>query len=160
MKLIEWSACQPYRLKINTVVTAANKNDIPDMVDTLALHARTVKRWSLDQFIPVNRGKLNERRYSISDGEYSEVVREVKARAAGRFDEGVFGGSLKKAKEGTVMMFGPQGVPYVTAGDEKKYLFTSIRAKPLYKLVQEAQQLHLDLIAMNERRYAADYYLQ
>jgi len=160
MKVIDLSRGQQYKLKINTVVTAANKDDIPDMVETLAPYAHTIHRWSLDQFIPVNRGKENEAKYLIADEEYLDVVAQVRSRAIGRFDGATIGGGLKSDKAGTVMMIGPQGIPYVTIDDRKEHLVHSIRTAPLYQLVQEAQQLSLNLEKMNGQRYATDYYRQ
>lgn len=160
MQLIELSRGQAHKLKINTIVTAANMNDIPDMVALLAQYGDRLDRWSLDQFIPVNRGKKNEAVYRISDEDYLAVIGEVKARAAatGKFKDGVFGGALKSDKVGTVMMFGPQGIPYVMDGDEKRYTAKSIRTRPLVNLVGMAAGMTLDLQRMNSQRYSTDYY--
>ncbi len=158
MRLIEWSRERDYKLKINTIVTAANMHDIPAMVQLLAPHADSIDRWSLDQFIPVNRGKQNKERYQISDADYLSVVNQVHALTDGRFANCTIGGGLKSVKAGTVMMFGPQGIPYVTYGDEKHHLPVSIRKSPLYELVEMAEGMHLDLHRMNDERFAQDYY--
>ncbi|MFA9288397.1 MAG: radical SAM protein [Weeksellaceae bacterium] len=158
MRLIEMSAGQAFKLKINTIVTAANMHDIPAMVELLAPHAGTIQRWSLDQFIPVNRGKQNEDKYRISDADYLATVQRVKEQIDERFANCTIGGGLKSAKAGTVMMFGPQGIPYVTTGDQKRYLPHSIRTRPLHQLVQVAEEMDLDLNGMNNERYSTGYY--
>lgn len=158
MKLIELSRDKSYKLKINTIVTSANAHDIPNMVQTLAPYADVLDRWSLDQFIPVNRGKQNENKYTISDDEYFQVLNEVKQKADNIFNEHIFGGALKSQKAGTVMMFGPQGIPYVTAADKKRYIMKGIRTRPLHQLVTMAQTLDLDLKRMNNQRFSVNYY--
>ncbi len=158
MNLIERSADQDYKLKVNTIVTAENAADIPRMVDVLAPHQSQINRWSLDQFIPFNRGEANQSRYEISDEEYLGVVGEVKSLASERFDADVIGGGLKSDKAGTVMLFGPQGIPYVIAGGKMHYVEGNIRTKPLSQLVERAQEKGLDLGAMNGRRYGGDIY--
>lgn len=158
MDLIERSEGYGYKLKINTIVTAENAIDIPRMVEVLSPHADQIDRWSLDQFIPANRGELNQTRYLIDDKEYESVVEQVKILATGGLDNVVIAGGLKKDKAGTVMMFGPQGIPYIRPDDSARYVPGSIRTHPLYRLVQMAEENGLNLATMNKKRYGNSYY--
>lgn len=160
LELMDRSRGYAHKLKVNTIVTAANMHDIPDMVDLLAEYGDVLDRWSLDQFIPVNRGKENEARYRITDEQYLAVMQEVRRRAEGKLKPEVFGGALKSQKVGTVMMFGPQGIPYVMDGDEKRHIPKSIRTRPLHRLVTMATEHTLNLQAMNGARYSSEYYQQ
>lgn len=157
--LIERSKDFNYKLKINTIVTAENAEDIPNMVDVLAPSCKQIDRWSLDQFIPFNRGELNQDRYLISNEAYTDVVEKVKALAIERFDASVIGGGLKENKAGTVMLFGPQGIPYVIADGQMRYVEGNIRTQSLSGLVKKAQDKGLDLEKMNKQRYGEAYYV-
>lgn len=159
LDLVERSRDYPHLVKINTIVTAANAGDIPAMVGTLAPYADRINRWSLDQFLSLNRGAQNEDKYAITDERYMDVMREVRRRAEGTIPDHVFGGGLGSQKDGTVMMFGPQGIPYVTVGPKKTYLAGNIRTSPLPRLVQAAQDKQLQIGKMDQR-FAAAYYQQ
>jgi|GEM_PF-1082784 len=159
MDLIQRSEEHGYKLKINTIVTAENAVDILQMVGILAPYAGQISRWSLDQFIPANRGKSNQDRYLISDKEYLDVVDSVKTRADEKFNGVVIGGGLKKDKAGTVMLFGPQGIPYFRSDESEQYVPGNIRTHPLFTLVQMAEDKGLKVGAMNEVRYGDIYYI-
>jgi len=160
LKVMQVAREKNLRLKINTVITAQNTQDITAMVPLLAPYTDVIKRWSLDQFIPLNRGAQNRDAYFIEYEEYMRVIRQVKklAHLDGRFNNEIWGGGLKRDKAGTVIIFGPQGIPYVTFNDQKYYVLSNIRTTPLFELIDEAVNLNLDIQKMNTLRYATSHY--
>ncbi|MEK6921412.1 MAG: radical SAM protein [Nanoarchaeota archaeon] len=148
MKLLSSSQDKPYQIKVNTVVTAQNYHAIPDMVNTFTEYR--VNRWSLDQFIPLMRGSDYRKVYEIQDQLYRDTVAKVKERMYASGLSIDISGGTEAEKSGTVLLFSPQGVAYVSRNSEKQYI-ASIRNTNLKQIV-EASSLDME---KHKLRYGA-----
>jgi len=158
MKLIRLSEQRSYRLKINTVVTKENYENILRMVDTLSPFKNLIARWSIGQFLATGIGAKNADRYRITDKQYIEMADQIRDEAGKRLPHTTLGIDLASEKGTTVFMITSQGIVYTMNGSEKVYIPGSIRTRPLFELVEDAARIKLDLTKMNGERYATEYY--
>lgn len=65
------------KLKINTVVSHVNKENILEIADVIA--SRSVNRWKLFQFVPL-RGNavVHNEKFAITDAEFNQVVTQTR----------------------------------------------------------------------------------
>jgi MoaA/NifB/PqqE/SkfB family radical SAM enzyme len=75
-----WLIAEFNRLKvpvnIKTLVTKVTATDILRIGEIL--ETKPVSYWSLLEFNPINRGKINESEFLLSDSEFDEVVKKVR----------------------------------------------------------------------------------
>lgn len=106
------------RLKVNTVVTKQNVDDLINMPDLL--NNLNVNIWSLYQFYPQHSAKECENIYSITDNNFNDLVDKISAKSKNF----VFEPGTIDQRTGSYLFVSPNGLLY-THNPEKKgeYLF-------------------------------------
>jgi len=69
-----------YRVKVNSVVSALNIEDLDALEEILI--ALGVTNWSLYQFWPMEKGLLNARKHSIDPSEFAAAVSAIQSRSS------------------------------------------------------------------------------
>ena len=63
-------------IKINTIVTKLNSEDITQIRDYIIKY-KNIKRWSLYQFFPLSVAKKEREKYELSDMEYDKIIESL-----------------------------------------------------------------------------------
>ncbi len=102
-------------LKINTLVTKINKDEIVNIGRMLRSH--NVSQWSVFQFSPVNRGRAYQAEFDVSEEEFSRIEYQI------RNQEFPFRVKISRKKsEDTFFVISPQGRAYsVIDGQNREF---------------------------------------
>jgi len=65
-------------VNVKSLVTKMNLNEIEKIWEIL--NAEKISYWSLLEFIPLNRGKINQETYSLNDWEFTEITKKIKEK--------------------------------------------------------------------------------
>lgn len=65
-------------VNVKTLVTKVNQSEIEEIWDLLS--REEISYWSLLEFIPLNRGKINHKKFSLNNWEFAEITKKIKER--------------------------------------------------------------------------------
>ncbi len=129
-------------IKVNTLATGLTYQRIPEMVDILEpfiIGTKTpglpgvISRWSIDKFLPMERGAANESQYALDEDIYRETIARARRELAARGIGDIITGD--QVKRNTTLIVSPQGVAYVPNGIEKQFVPLSVRDTALSHIV-------------------------
>ncbi len=134
-------------IKVNTLLTAKNYQRVPEMVDLLEPYIRSglVGRWSLDKFLPMERGSANRSAYQLDDANYQQTVSAVRGKLTEKGLPDIITGDQDKTN--ITLLVSPQGFVYVPSGNEKHFVPNSLRNTPLREVINSS------ILASRERQY-------
>ncbi len=118
--------------KVNTVVTAINKNDVIGLCNWIKAHP-AIYRWKLFQFLPSSgRALRNANLLQVSTDEFNEVVEEVKMEMNG------WGGEII-SEDNTYLSNSYASV------DQEGNFYTAVKDGELYKTVEIGKVLDMTI---------------
>ncbi len=122
-------------IKVNTLVSGVNYQAVPGMVDVLEPYIREgiVTRWSLGQFLPMERGAMNVATYQIDDQMQEETEERIRRKLEDKGLPNIVRGYDDKV--GFNFIVSPQGIAYVPSRDEKRFVPRSLRNTSLRDVV-------------------------
>ncbi len=137
-------------IKINTLVTSLNHNDVPNLLDVLERYirptqnrpTRLVGRWSIDKFLPMERGEASREQYQIEEVIYRQVMLAVRDKLAQRGLPDIVTGDQDKTN--TTLLLSPQGMAYVPSADKKYFVGCSVRNTDLASIVTKSTLANRD----------------
>jgi len=95
-------------LKINTMVSNINKDDIINLVDIIERYK--ISRWKLMQFFPIrHRAKINKDQFYISDKEYKMITQQLKNIINNRLENCIVDFTNKEDLAKTYFVIDPNG---------------------------------------------------
>ena len=108
-------------VKINTIISCINKNDIVKMIDFIRKHK--ILRWKLFQFVPLRGSALEaENKFYISDEEYNRVVKKVREGLKMYELEDILSISSREAIENAYFVVFPNGDVRLSQQLSDKYI--------------------------------------
>lgn len=101
-------------LKVNTLVTRINKDEIMNIGRLLEKH--DISQWSVFQFNPVNRGRSYQSELDISNEEFSRIEDRIR-----RYEFPFRVKISRKKNEDTFFIISPQGIAYSVINRENHF---------------------------------------